>query len=45
MRAVRINAFIFSALPVKNRTHYFAVINNIFDSFIASLSAFANFLN
>jgi hypothetical protein len=45
MRPVRVSTPVFSALPIHNRTHNFAVVNNVFDSLIASLGALANFLN
>jgi len=42
MRAVRISAFVFSALPAQDWTHNFSVVNNVFDALIAALGALTN---
>ena len=45
MRFVRICSGVFTALPIKYRTHYLAVIDYVFDAFIAILGAFTNLLD
>jgi len=42
MRAVRICAFVFAALPTQYRTHNFAVVNNVFNPLIAALGTFTD---
>jgi hypothetical protein len=37
MRAVRISAVVFTPLPIHYRTHYLAIEDNVFNSFIAVL--------
>ena len=45
MRTVRISAPIFSALPIENRTHNLAIINNVFDALIAAFGTLTNLLD
>ena len=42
---MRIGSSVFSALPIKNRAHYLAIIDNVFNALIASLGAFAKLLD
>ena len=42
---MRIDAFVFAPLPIKNGRSNTAIKDNIFNPLIASLGAFANFLN
>ena len=44
MRTMWIRTSVFSALPIKNRTHNFAIINNVFDALISALGTFTNLL-
>jgi hypothetical protein len=37
MRAVRVRAIVFTALPIEYRTHYLAIVDYVFDSLIAFL--------
>ena len=41
MRAVRVSAFISSALPSQYRTHNLSVINDVFNALISALGGFA----
>jgi len=42
VRAVRISAFVFAALPTQCRTHNLAVVNNVFNALIAALGTLTN---
>jgi hypothetical protein len=45
MGDMRIRSAIFAPFPIQNMTSDFAVVNNVFDSLVASFSALANLLN
>jgi len=42
MRAVRISAFVFAALPSQYRTHNLAVVDNVFNALVSALGTLAN---
>jgi len=42
VRAVRVSAFVFPALPSQYRTHNLAIVNNIFNALISALGTLAN---
>jgi len=44
MRAVRIDAPVFSALPIKDWAHNLSVVNNVFNPLISPFGAVTDFL-
>jgi hypothetical protein len=45
VRAVRVSAFVFAALPPQYRTHNLSVVDNVFNTLISALSTFPNLLH
>ena len=45
VRAVRVSTSVFSALPIHYWAHNLAVVDNVFNSLIASLGALTDFLH